>query len=94
MAQDITNEDETHDKQMQLSDAEEALKLAQKDVAVRQKEGFDDNMQQKMLDIQMNAWAMVYSAGQYNDAPDIIANKEVDILYCNMKDRAGIVPCS
>ncbi len=52
----------------------------------RQTEGFDDNKNQKLLEIQMNAWAMMYSSGLMTDmtnggVPRIINDDEVSDLY-------------
>ncbi len=59
---------------------------AQVDFTVRQTEGFDDNKNQKLLEIQMNAWAMMYSSGLMTDmenggVPRIINDDEVSDLY-------------
>ena len=56
----------------------------------RQKEGFDDNIRQKMLEIQMNAWAMMFSSGLLEEKPCIIQDDEVTTLYCYMKNLAGV----
>ncbi len=52
----------------------------------RQTEGFDDNKNQKLLEIQMNAWAMMYSSGLMTDEansgiPSIISGDEASTLY-------------
>jgi hypothetical protein len=56
----------------------------------RQTSGFDDNKKQKMLEIQMNAWAMMYSSGIMNDAPGIINGDSVSDLYCKMSEEIGL----
>jgi len=59
----------------------------------RQTEGFDDNKMQKMLEIQMNAWAMMFSSGLMTDVPSIISGDSASSLYCAMANDVG-VPCT
>ncbi len=47
----------------------------------RQTEGFDDNKNQKLLEIQMNAWAMMFSSGLMESVPAIITSDEASGLY-------------
>ena len=47
----------------------------------RQIQGFDENLEQKLLEIQMNAWAMMFSSGLLEEKPAIINNDEVSQLY-------------
>jgi hypothetical protein len=50
----------------------------------RQIQGFDDNKYQKLLDIQMNAWAMMFSSGMMEEKPQIITSDEVSNLYYHL----------
>ena len=59
----------------------------------RQTEGFDDNKMQKMLEIQMNAWAMMFSSGLMTDVPSIISGDSASSLYCAMAEDVD-VPCT
>ena len=90
-----TNETCVSTADCELKDAQE-LKIeyetsdilpANKDMIVRQKEGFDDNLRQKLFDSQMNSWAMMYSSGLLEDKPSIISNDEVSGLYNSIKDE-------
>ena len=56
----------------------------------RQKQGFDDNLKQKMLEIQLNAWSMMFSSGMLSEKPSIITNDEASVLYNNLKAQLGI----
>ncbi len=56
----------------------------------RQIEGFDDNKKQKMLDIQMNAWAMMFSSGLLDQVPGVINGDNVSDLYCMMENEVGV----
>jgi len=66
------------------------LMNAQKDVYVRQKDGFDDNAKQKMLEVQLNAWGLMFSSGMLETSPGIITNDSVSTLYSNMKTNLGM----
>jgi len=66
------------------------LMNAQKDVYVRQKDGFDDNAKQKMLEVQLNAWGLMFSSGMLETSPGIITNDSVSTLYANMKTNLGM----
>ncbi len=50
----------------------------------RQTCGFDDNKYQKMLEAQLNAWAMAYSSGRLTNIPNVISGSQVDSLYTAM----------
>lgn len=54
---------------------------AQKSLTVRQTEGFDDNLRQKLFESQMNAWAMMFSSGLLETMPCFIASDEASNLY-------------
>jgi len=60
----------------------------------RQREGFDDDLRRKMLDIQMNTWAMMFSSGLLTETPAIITSDEVSDLYCYMKEQVLSEPCN
>ena len=70
------------------------LKDEQAQLYKRQREGFDDNLRQKMLEIQMNTWAMMFSSGLLSEKPTIITNDEVSDLYCYMKEQVLEEPCN
>ena len=85
------------DKEIEL--AQQKILLMQKDADYkdaqirftdRQIVGFDDNLKQKMLDTQMNAWGIMYSSGLLDQVPGIIAGCVVDGLYRNMAEGAGV----
>jgi len=82
-------------KQEQCNQSKKQQELLDEQIAMtkRQTEGFDDNKEQKMLEAQLNAWAMMFSSGLLEDMPDIINSDEVTKLYCKMADELGI-PCS
>ncbi len=71
------------------------MKDSQTTLYARQEEGFDDDLRRKMLDIQMNTWAMMFSSGLLSTKPSIIENDEVSDLYCYMKSQVipATVPC-
>jgi hypothetical protein len=77
---------------LQLS-METPLKDEQSQLYARQREGFDDDLRRKMLDIQMNTWAMMFSSGLLTEKPSIIQNDEVSDLYCYMKEQVLEEPC-
>lgn len=62
----------------------------QKEMTDRQIQGFDDNLKQKLMEIQMNAWGMMFSSGLLASKPSIIDNDEVSSLYNNLKTQLGI----
>ena len=68
---------------------DQPVKDAQKSLYIRQEAGFDDDLRRKMLDIQMNAWAMMFSSGLLTSKPAIIANDAVTNLYNVMLDKAA-----
>ena len=72
------------------TDADRRVKDAQVEFTKRQTEGFDDNKKQKMLDIQMNAWAMMFSSGLLSEVPNIITADKVTNLYCMLEDEIGM----
>ncbi len=69
------------------------MKDEQTQLYERQREGFDDDLRRKMLDIQMNTWAMMFSSGLLTEKPSIIDNDEVSELYCYMKEQVLETPC-
>jgi hypothetical protein len=86
----------------QIRKVEADIELAQKEIELKEKQieltdrqidGFDDNKEQKMLEAQLNAWAMMFSSGLLEDMPQIINSDEVTKLYCKMADELGI-PCN
>ncbi len=79
-------------KKLLLTEKEIDLKQQQIDLTERQIEGFKDNLQLKMLEIQMNAWAMMFSSGILEETPGIITNDETSKLYNCMKVSAEVPP--
>jgi len=55
-------------------------------LTTRQKEGFDDNIRQKLFEAQMNAWAMMFSSGLLESMPCFIASDEASNLYKGILD--------
>jgi len=97
----LIRQEELEIKRTELEIAREKLELAKQDVAykeaqtaftIRQTEGFDDNKKQKMLEIQMNAWAMMFSSGLLDQVPSVINRCYVDSLYNQMSQEVGISP--
>jgi len=74
----------------QQSDKELEVKDAQIQLYLRQKQGFDDNLKQKLFEAQMGAWATMFNSGLLQDKPAVISNDEVSTLYNNMKTQLGI----
>jgi len=66
------------------------LMAAQEEVYVRQKEGFDDNAKQKLLEVQLNAWGLAFSSGMLTLVPDVIKNKNLTTLYADTISKYGI----
>jgi len=66
------------------------IKEQQRLLYQRQRQGFDDNLKQKMLEIQLNAWSMMFSSGMLSTSPSIITNDEASTLYNNLKTQLGI----
>lgn len=64
---------------------DEDLKQANIDLLNRQKEGFDDNKNQKLFEAQMNAWALMFSSGLLTTKPEIISNDSASSLYNVLK---------
>lgn len=60
---------------------------AQKALTVRQMEGFDDNLRQKLFEAQMNAWAMMFSSGLLETMPCFIASDEASQLYAGILNK-------
>lgn len=54
---------------------------AQKALTLRQTDGFDDNLRQKLFEAQMNAWAMMFSSGLLEAVPCFISSDEASTLY-------------
>jgi len=85
------------DKQLEKLTADIALveqeiqkSIAQEALYLRQTQGFDENIRQKMLDIQMNSWAMMFSSGLLDEKPAMICDDAVTDLYEAMSIDAGV----
>ena len=68
-----------------IKDKEADLKDAQTNMTISQTAGFDDNVNQKLFDAQMNAWSLMFSSGLLEEKPSIITNDEVSALYTCIK---------
>jgi hypothetical protein len=68
-------------KELELMEKELALREADVRLKDRQIQGFDDNLAQKLLEIQMNSWSMMFSSGLLTEKPQIITSDEVSRLY-------------
>lgn len=66
---------------------DEELKQANIELLNRQKEGFDDNKNQKLFEAQMNAWALMFSSGLLTTKPEIISNDSASSLYNTLKPK-------
>ena len=66
---------------------DEELKQANIELLNRQKEGFDDNKNQKLFEAQMNAWALMFSSGLLETKPEIISNDSASALYNTLKPK-------
>jgi len=55
----------------------------------RQREGFDDNVRQKLFDTQVNSWGLMFSAGMLDEKPSFITNQNVDTLYSSILGGLG-----
>jgi hypothetical protein len=92
--------EETDIKKEELKIAEQKLLLAKADIPYkeaqtaftnRQIEGFEDQKKQKMLDIQLNAWSMMFSSGlMTSNPPAMISSCQADNLYINMTEGMGL----
>jgi len=71
-------EKDNKSKQSELIDTQIALYN-------RQREGFDDNKNQKLLETQMNSWALMFSSGLLTEKPAIITSDAVSTLYNYLK---------
>jgi len=73
--------------------AQQATKLGKETLAVeeqtllyeRQRHGFDDNKNQKLLETQMSSWGLMFSSGLLTEKPAIITSDEVSKLYNYLK---------
>ena len=53
----------------------------QKDLVLRQTEGFDDNLRTKLFDTQMSSWAMMFSSGLINQVPCVVTGDGATDTY-------------
>lgn len=60
---------------------------AQIELYNRQREGFDDNKYQKLLETQMNSWALMFSSGLLTEKPSIITSDQASTLYNHLKPQ-------
>ncbi len=57
---------------------------AQVALHVRQEAGFDDNIRQKLMEAQLNSWAMMFSSGLLESYPCFIDSDEASTLYAGI----------
>ena len=69
------------------STADITLKAQQAALYERQRQGFDDNKYQKLLETQMNSWALMFSSGLLTEKPSIITSDQASILYDTLKPK-------
>jgi len=50
-----------------------------------QTQGFDDNVNMKLFEAQINTWGMMFSSGMMEEQPGVIKNDEVTSLYTSLK---------
>ncbi len=85
--------------QEQLTEAKIAVEedklvtsATQRDLIVRQKEGFDDDAKNKLLKQQLDSWSVAYSvAKDANAIPDSIKVNPIDSTLKSAMDALGIV---
>lgn len=73
-------------EQEKLYQKQEALTQAQTDVAIRQKQSYDDSIRLKLFKAQMDTWGIMFSSGMLSDKPSVIKNDEVSSLYTDIKN--------
>jgi len=74
-------------EQEKLYQKQEALTQAQTDVAIRQKQSYDDSIRLKLFKAQMDTWGIMFSSGMLSDKPSVIKNDEVSSLYTDIKNH-------
>ena len=67
--------------QVYMSQADAYYKQAQVALTCRQTKGFDDDLNKKMIELQMNAWSVMFSSGSLDEKPDIISGDALSDLY-------------
>lgn len=79
-----------------LTSAKQRLNIEkQTELYQRQKEGFDDNKNQKLFETQMNAWGIMFSSGLLPNVPSLVSSNAAASLYNVMKpDGTPLVPLS
>lgn len=78
------------EKDLLVKDEDIATAQEQQQLYSRQREGFDDDIRRKMLDIQMNTWGIMFSSGLLEEKPAMICDDAVTDLYAFMSDKAGV----
>ena len=68
----------------------ENLTGAQADLYTRQKEGFNDNANQKIYDTQMNAWAMVFADTDVDSVTPSVENGNIATSYDRIQRRLAV----
>ena len=79
-------------KQEDSIDKDIEVKDAQKDVYIRQKQGFDDKMKLDLTKIQMDAWSVMFSSGLLTQKPLIISGDGVSLMYADIENQLSIIP--
>lgn len=73
--------------QKEIAEKQVASTAEQTLLYARQRQGFDDNKNQKLLETQMNSWGLMFSSGLLTQKPAIIESDEVSILYNVLKPQ-------
>jgi len=72
---------ELGEKKLELMQAQIDLETEKLKLTERQIQGFDDNINQKLVELQMNAWSVMYSSGLLTEKPDVISSDALSELY-------------
>ena len=67
------------------------VKEAQRQMYIRQKQGFDDKLKMDLTKMQLDNWSMMFSSGLLDKKPDIISNDDVSLLYGDITSGLSIL---
>jgi len=70
--------------QIDIANQELLLKQKNTELVERQIKGFDDNINQKLTEMQMQAWSTMFASGLLEEKPSIIANDSLSSLYTGL----------
>lgn len=82
-------EEDKMDADLQLTKLKQENMIAHTKLFDRQTEGFDDNITLKLLKIQLDSFAMIFSSGMLNDdtLPEALSKNTLTNTYNTVKDR-------